>query len=541
MTENIVNVSTSILDGPEQGAQCIEWNFSEKLQGARTIATIVFLGIINVAVILGNVLVILAVFASAKLRTVTNFIIMSLAVADLLVGIAVLPYSITLEVLEVWIFGHIWCQIWLAVDVWMCTASILNLVAISVDRYLAITRPVHYRSIMTSRRVKLLIASVWILSFIICFPPLVGWNDDSKSKTNEKSEVNATIDQDVETDDMFRELDLSQLSMFLNESFIQVNDSVVFSNVTNQIEIDLTQTDSENNLINRCSAAECTLIGNKGYVIYSALGSFYIPMLVMLFFYWRIYRAALQTSRALQRGFKTSKNDPENTLTLRIHRGKPAADITISQNYGHTRREGDIIVPRRALSAGHATLPSGRIKPAIKNRRSLQDMNGGYYPPVRTKELSLYSTPTTLCQGSIPGTSYATNGKSSRTFFTRISKRNARWHAKRFHSEAKATKTVGIIVGGFILCWLPFFTVYLLRAFCDDCFSDVIFNIFFWLGYCNSAANPLIYGMFSKDFRAAFKKIVCRCKLKEDGITSLIKQIHMPTFFEDMPDDNSQE
>ncbi|XP_023231620.1 probable G-protein coupled receptor No9 [Centruroides sculpturatus] len=541
MTENIVNVSTSIFDDPQQGVQCIELNISEKLQGARTIATIVFLGIINVAVIVGNALVILAVFASAKLRTVTNFIIMSLAVADLLVGIAVLPYSITLEVLEVWVFGHIWCQIWLAVDVWMCTASILNLVAISIDRYLAITRPVHYRSIMTSRRVKLLIASVWILSFLICFPPLVGWNDDSRSKFNGKLKANVTIDQQTETEDVFRELDLSQLSMFLNETFIEANDSIALSNVTNQTLTEWTETDSETNMMDRCVAPECSLIGNKGYVIYSALGSFYIPMLVMLFFYWRIYRAAIRTSRALQRGFKTSKNDAENTLTLRIHRGKPSTDVTVSQNYGHVRREGDMIVPRRALSAGQATLPTVRIKPAVKNRRSLQDMNGGYYPPVRTKELSMYNSPTNLCQGNLPGTSYATNGKSNRTFFTRISKRNARWHARRFHSEAKATKTVGIIVGGFILCWLPFFTVYLLRAFCDDCFSDIIFNIFFWLGYCNSAANPLIYGMFSKDFRAAFKKIVCRCKLKEDGITSLIKQIHMPTFFEDMPDDNSQE
>lgn len=45
---------------------------------------------------------------------------------------------------QVWIFGDIWCSVWLAVDVWMCTASILNLCAISLDRYLAVTRPVSY-------------------------------------------------------------------------------------------------------------------------------------------------------------------------------------------------------------------------------------------------------------------------------------------------------------------------------------------------------------------------------------------------------------
>ena len=76
-----------------------------------------------------------------------------------------------------WIFGDLWCSAWLAVDVWMCTASILNLCAISLDRYVAVTRPVTYPSIMSARRARWLIAAVWVLSFVICFPPLVGWKD----------------------------------------------------------------------------------------------------------------------------------------------------------------------------------------------------------------------------------------------------------------------------------------------------------------------------------------------------------------------------
>lgn len=81
--------------------------------------------------------------------------------------------------LQIWVFGDLWCQIWLAVDVWMCTASILNLCAISLDRYVAVTRPVTYPSIMSTKRAKLLVAGVWVLSFVICFPPLVGLNNNS--------------------------------------------------------------------------------------------------------------------------------------------------------------------------------------------------------------------------------------------------------------------------------------------------------------------------------------------------------------------------
>lgn len=83
---------------------------------------------------------------------------------------------------------------------------------------------------------------------------------------------------------------------------------------------------------------------------------------------------------------------------------------------------------------------------------------------------------------------------------------------KRFRMETKAAKTLGIIVGGFILCWLPFFTMYLVRAFCPNHIHPTVFSVLFWLGYCNSAINPCIYALFSKDFRFAFKRILCcRC------------------------------
>ncbi len=70
---------------------------------------------------------------------------------------------------------------------------------------------------------------------------------------------------------------------------------------------------------------------------------------------------------------------------------------------------------------------------------------------------------------------------------------------------------IGIIVGGFIVCWMPFFTMYVVRAFCPECIPSILFSVLFWLGYCNSAINPCIYALFSKDFRFAFQKIVCQC------------------------------
>ncbi len=95
---------------------------------------------------LGNGLVITAVVAHRELHTTTNYLITSLAVSDFFLGLSVLPFSISQELFRmVWPYGPALCQVWLAVDVWLCTASIYNLVAISFDRYMAVTRPLKYR------------------------------------------------------------------------------------------------------------------------------------------------------------------------------------------------------------------------------------------------------------------------------------------------------------------------------------------------------------------------------------------------------------
>ena len=78
----------------------------------------------------------------------------------------------------------------------MCTASILHLVVISLDRYIAVTHPITYPNLMTSKKAKLLITGAWILSFVICFPPLVGWNDKDEEEGAE-SDLNSTSSKNL--------------------------------------------------------------------------------------------------------------------------------------------------------------------------------------------------------------------------------------------------------------------------------------------------------------------------------------------------------
>jgi 5-hydroxytryptamine receptor 1 len=87
---------------------------------------------IVVLCICGNILVILSVFTFRPLRTVQNFFIVSLAFSDMFVAIMVMPFHIVTHILDRWIFGKIFCQIFVTSDVLLCTSSILNLCAIAV-------------------------------------------------------------------------------------------------------------------------------------------------------------------------------------------------------------------------------------------------------------------------------------------------------------------------------------------------------------------------------------------------------------------------
>ena len=133
-------------------------------------------------IVLGNGLVVVAIAVDRQLKGLQNILqnmellqntaglqnwfIASLAVSDLLVGLFIMPLSLANELLGYWAFGDILCQLWLSTDVLLCTASILNLVLISLDRYWSVTQALKYIRRRTPRRAALMISAVWILSAI---------------------------------------------------------------------------------------------------------------------------------------------------------------------------------------------------------------------------------------------------------------------------------------------------------------------------------------------------------------------------------------
>ena len=130
-----------------------------------------------VVALAGNLLVIVAVLTDANLRRTSNYFIVSLALADALVAAAVMTFAIANDVTGRWVFGARTCRIWMSADVMCSTASILNLCAISLDRYIHVRRPLHYDRLVTHRRSLAAIAVLWIMSALISFLPIqLGWH-----------------------------------------------------------------------------------------------------------------------------------------------------------------------------------------------------------------------------------------------------------------------------------------------------------------------------------------------------------------------------
>ncbi|XP_070329666.1 D(2) dopamine receptor isoform X2 [Odocoileus virginianus] len=365
-------------------------------------------------IVFGNVLVCMAVSREKALQTTTNYLIVSLAVADLLVATLVMPWVVYLEVVGEWKFSRIHCDIFVTLDVMMCTASILNLCAISIDRYTAVAMPMLYNTRYSSkRRVTVMIAIVWVLSFTISCPMLFGLNNTDQN--------------------------------------------------------------------------EC-IIANPAFVVYSSIVSFYVPFIVTLLVYIKIYivlrrrRKRVSTKRS-SRAFRANLKAP---LKEAARRAQELEMEMLSSTSPPERTRYSPIPPSHHQLAlpdpSHHGLHSTPDSPAKPQKNG----HAKDHPKI-AKIFEIQSMP---------------NGKT-RTSLKTMSRRKLSQQ-----KEKKATQMLAIVLGVFIICWLPFFITHILNIHCDCNIPPVLYSAFTWLGYVNSAVNPIIYTTFNIEFRKAFLKIL---------------------------------
>ncbi|KAM4808086.1 adenosine receptor A2a [Rhinophrynus dorsalis] len=137
---------------------------------------------IAVLAILGNVLVCWAVCINSNLQNATNYFVVSLAAADIAVGILAIPFAIAISTGFCATFH---ACLFIACFVLVLTqSSIFSLLAIAADRYIAIRFPLRYNSLVTSRRANAIIAICWLLSFVIGLTPMLGWHKEMPPAEN---------------------------------------------------------------------------------------------------------------------------------------------------------------------------------------------------------------------------------------------------------------------------------------------------------------------------------------------------------------------
>nr|XP_026263626.1 histamine H3 receptor isoform X3 [Urocitellus parryii] len=134
------------------------------------------MALLIVATVLGNALVMLAFVADSSLRTQNNFFLLNLAISDFLVGAFCIPLYVPYVLTGRWSFGRGLCKLWLVVDYLLCTSSVFNIVLISYDRFLSVTRAVSYRAQQgDTRRAVRKMALVWVLAFLLYGPAILSW------------------------------------------------------------------------------------------------------------------------------------------------------------------------------------------------------------------------------------------------------------------------------------------------------------------------------------------------------------------------------
>uniref|UniRef100_A0A1I8H6G8 G_PROTEIN_RECEP_F1_2 domain-containing protein n=1 Tax=Macrostomum lignano TaxID=282301 RepID=A0A1I8H6G8_9PLAT len=377
---------------------------------------------------------------------VCNMFIVSLASADFIVGAFVMPVSAVYVLSGRWRFGRALCQVWLSLDYTASTASILNLLILSLDRYWSVTAPLRYLPKRTRSRARLMIAGVWATSGL-WIVPIFCWH---------------WMASHGECDPEYK------------ESF--------------------------------------------PLKIVTGLLNFYIPLSVMYVLYGRIFqeirkrsklekqsgrgrsganepliRQPNQRDRQSDRRGRPPVNNDSGQVTFRFSRSAAAVTVTVA---------GDQSSPQRTPS------PVGESMASLGNGPSSQP----------TMEVAAEDAD----GNDVTSTNRAEAGRGDLLVLLRRlrNSQTVRWPRFRLSSslqkEVKAAKQLGVIMGAFTACFLPYFVLFVVVAFCPDCVSDSLMLVATWIGYANSTFNPVLYPLCNHAFRRKFRSMLC-CGRRRDA------------------------
>ncbi|CAF0798069.1 unnamed protein product [Adineta steineri] len=240
---------------------------------------------------------------------------------------------------------------------------------------------------------------------------------------------------------------------------------------------------------------ECDFPNNTYYMLFVSVVSFYVPLSIMMYVYVQVYIAAKKQVLALRSGYKHHYRIKSAKSFIPKFRLKEISNKndTYIKNVDETN-ENDVHLTTDML---------------VENRRPSPDLitlrihHGKYQNPILD--------------------SFDQNDKNGNKSYKKMRRKRAQTNTfwKKFSRDQKAAKFIGIIMGVFVVCWLPYFVYFLLSGVFkirlkDENYHELLFKIFSWLGYTNSALDVLVYVFTSKELRTTFWKLfiprTCRRK-----------------------------
>ncbi|XP_011867340.1 PREDICTED: alpha-1A adrenergic receptor isoform X1 [Vollenhovia emeryi] len=414
-----------------------------------------FVAVFIVAGGLGNILVCLAVGLDRKLHNVTNYFLLSLAVADLLVSLFVMPLGAIPGFLGYWPFGVVWCNVYVTCDVLACSASIMHMCFISLGRYLGIRNPLRTRHTSTKRMVGFKIAAVWLLAMLVSSSiTVLGVINPSNIMPRPGICV------------------INNRAFFVFGSLIAFYIPMIVMVATYVLTVQLLRKKAR-------FAAE-----NPEGDQFRRLGGRYAST--------KTTSSTASSSNAAAAAIAVRSS----ASTARQIRASGCSAEMDSDKCGGVRK----VLPHLKLAANGAGSPAAgsrlksKVDQATQTPENIARETRNF--TLRALKLQLNVTPTTLNLRFLAG---------------RTKKRSL--SANAVATEQKASKVLGLVFFTFVLCWAPFFLLNIFFAACPRCpVPRHVVDTFLWLGYVSSTINPIIYTIFNRTFRAAFIRLLkCKC------------------------------